>query len=307
MSLIQGQVKEWALDAGVEPIRIPGYWWHSSSAPSSLKVGSPARAEEKVMLILHGGGYVLGTAHPSGDAGPAFMGIMNATASMCRSFAVEYRLSSTSPFPTANPFPAALLDSIAAYNHLITVSGFLPENIIIAGDSAGGHIGLSLLRYLAETHVLPVPGGFIGHCSNGDISKSHLSNPDSSLLCTTDAISVLHNGLLGWGFQAYAGPLHDNPDAELNPYLCPGSIHPSMDEIVSFKGFPKILLSYGGAERLRDSNRVMGRRMRRDLGDDMVTILETPDATHDFLAHDWHEPARSDALSVIGKWVDNLV
>lgn len=255
------------------------------------------------MLILHGGGYVLGTAHPSSHAGPAFMGIMENTNSLCRSFAVEYRLSSGPPLPTSNPFPAALIDSVAAYNYLINVVGFEPKNIVIAGDSAGGHIGLSLLRYLVDTDTLPMPGGYIGHCSNGDLSMSHLSNPGSSLLCNTDAISGLHEGLLGWGFEAYIGPLRN---AESNPYLSQGSLHPSMEDIVSFKGFPRMLLSYGGAERLRDVNRTMGKRMKRDLGDDMVTILETPDATHDFLAHDWHEPARSNVLPVVGKWLDDL-
>lgn len=239
---------------------------------------------------------------------PLYMGIMEATKSIHRGLAVEYRLSSAAPFKIANPFPAAILDAVAGYNHLITVAGFLPENVIISGDSAGGLLAIGLLRYLAETNILQTPGGFLGLSSTCDISRSHLSNPDSSLLSAPDGIGLLNEGFLGWGLKAFAGSLHESLEdgPELNPYFGPASIHPAMEDKVSFKGFPRTFLSYGGAERLRDPNRVLGRRMKRDLGEDKVTILESADAIHDFITSVWYEPARSEALLAIGSWVDNL-
>ena len=46
-------------------------------------------------------------------------------------------------------FPAQLLDLAAAYAYLLTL-GFAAHNIVMAGDSSGGHLVLALSRYLAE-------------------------------------------------------------------------------------------------------------------------------------------------------------
>ena len=85
-------------------------------------------------------------------------------------FSVEYRLSSTHPLPEENPFPAALLDALAGYVHLVDVMGYDPANVIVAGDSAGGNIALALARYLVEIRgrraeagvaLLPAPPGHL--------------------------------------------------------------------------------------------------------------------------------------------------
>ena len=69
--------------------------------------------------------------------------------SACRRiFALEYRLASASPFPSANAFPACLVDAIAGYRYLVEDVGFAPENIILAGDSAGGGLAFGLAYYL---------------------------------------------------------------------------------------------------------------------------------------------------------------
>lgn len=57
---------------------------------------------------------------------------------------VNYR-KTLSP-ETAHPGP--LLDALAAYLYLFHNLHFLPENIILIGDSAGGHLSLMLTRYL---------------------------------------------------------------------------------------------------------------------------------------------------------------
>jgi acetyl esterase/lipase len=102
------------------------------------------------------------TAHPDGASTPVFTGLLDKTKTVNRLFSLEYRLSSSAPFLTANPFPAALIDAITGYNYLISGARFEPGNIIIVADSAGGHLALTFLRYLVETSVLPVPGAFIG-------------------------------------------------------------------------------------------------------------------------------------------------
>ena len=57
---------------------------------------------------------------------------------------VDYRLSSGPPLKREDPFPTAVIDSIAAYTYLVCMVGFLPRDIVITGESAGGNIALTL-------------------------------------------------------------------------------------------------------------------------------------------------------------------
>jgi epsilon-lactone hydrolase len=64
----------------------------------------------------------------------------------------EYRLA------PENPFPAALEDSVKVYRWLLN-SGYKPENIIIAGESAGGGLTLATLLALKDKGIsLPKAG-----------------------------------------------------------------------------------------------------------------------------------------------------
>ncbi|RMF96031.1 MAG: alpha/beta hydrolase [Gammaproteobacteria bacterium] len=97
-----------------------------------------------IMLYLHGGAYVLGSARLSAPI----------TAAICRAagfgaFSLDYRLA------PEHPCPAAIDDAIAAYEALLA-RGWPPERIVIAGDSAGGGLALALLVAAAE-RGLPRP------------------------------------------------------------------------------------------------------------------------------------------------------
>jgi len=246
------------------------------------------------------------TAHPKGISTPVITGLLEKTNSVNRLFSLEYRLSSSTPFPIANPFPAALIDAVTGYNYLISELGFTPNNIFIVADSAGGHLSLCLLRYLIETSVLPVPGAFIGLSPLCDISSSHLAIYDSSLLFETDVVGRLDKGLLEWAWKSFSGPLHDDPNdgPTKNPYLSPASISSDIESTISFKGFPEAFLVSGGAERIRDAVRTLKQRLVRDLGEGKVTAYEAPDGVHDFLTFTWHEPERTEVLGLLSSWVD---
>jgi len=246
------------------------------------------------------------TAHPNGISTPVITGLLGKTKSVDRLFSLEYRLSSSAPFPVSNPFPAALIDAVTGYNYLITELGFEPSDIIIVADSAGGHLALCFLRYLVETSVFSMPGAFIGVSPLCDISSSHLTVHDSSLSFKTDVVGRLDRGLLAWAWESLAGPLRDDPNhgPTKNAYLSPASISPDIESTISFKGFPETFLVSGGAERIRDAVRTLKERMVRDLGEDKVTAYEAPDGVHDFLAFTWHEPERTEVLELLSSWVD---
>lgn len=301
---ITGRVRKWAEAAKVETIRVPGYWYNSPR--SELAAVARAQPDEKVFYHFHAGAYIMETAHPQGISTPVVTGLLEKAKSVNRLFSLEYRLSSSAPFPTANPFPAALIDAVTGYNYLISELGFKPGNIIIVADSAGGHLALSFLRYLVETSILPVPGSFIALSPLCDITSSHLSIPDSSLVFETDVIGRLDEGLLGWAWESFAGPLHDDPNdgPTKNPYLSPASVSPDIESTISFKGFPETFLVSGGAERIRDAVRTLKQRLVRDLGEANVTTYEAPDGVHDFLAFTWHEPERTEVLELLSSWID---
>ncbi|KAG0699435.1 hypothetical protein DFH29DRAFT_781653, partial [Suillus ampliporus] len=62
-----------------------------------------------------------------------------------------------------NGFPAQLVDALSGLYYLTQTLGFAAENIIVVGDSAGGHLAITLCRYLiCESFPLfPVPRGTI--------------------------------------------------------------------------------------------------------------------------------------------------
>ncbi|CAD6572327.1 MAG: hypothetical protein TREMPRED_000499 [Tremellales sp. Tagirdzhanova-0007] len=56
---------------------------------------------------------------------------------------IDYRLA-----PTA-PWPLPLLDAISSYRYLLD-EGISEKDIVIAGDSAGGHLALALIRWVRD-------------------------------------------------------------------------------------------------------------------------------------------------------------
>lgn len=101
-------------------------------------------ASDLHVFYLHGGGYVFGdvATHRGAIDGLARLG--PATVWMPR-----YRLA------PEHPFPAALDDACAAYQALLA-TGIKPENVLLAGDSAGGGLSLALAVRLRDGG-LPLP------------------------------------------------------------------------------------------------------------------------------------------------------
>ncbi|MDO8896110.1 MAG: alpha/beta hydrolase [Bacteroidales bacterium] len=105
----------------------------------------PAGASaEKVILYVHGGGYVSGSCNDHRGFVSKFAnntGVTNLT--------FEYRLA------PEHPFPAAVEDSVKVYQWLLQ-SGYKSESILIAGESAGGGLTLATLLALKEQQI-PMP------------------------------------------------------------------------------------------------------------------------------------------------------
>lgn len=101
-------------------------------------------SSDAVMLYLHGGAYIAGGI----DTHAHWVAYL-AKAAGLRALLVEYRLA------PEHPFPAALDDAVQSY-HWLLKRGISPEQIIVAGDSAGGGLTLTtLIRLRDEGAPLP--------------------------------------------------------------------------------------------------------------------------------------------------------
>jgi epsilon-lactone hydrolase len=98
----------------------------------------PGAVLERVLLYLHGGGYVVCSVSTHRDLISRI-----ARAAGVRALGVDYRLA------PEHPFPAAVEDATAAYRWLVS-QGTAPGRIAIAGDSAGGGLTLATLVALRD-------------------------------------------------------------------------------------------------------------------------------------------------------------
>ena len=78
---------------------------------------------------------------------------------------IDYRVA------PENPFPAAVEDAVYAYKWLLDEKNYKPDQIVVAGDSAGGGLALALCMY-AKDHGLPLPGGVITMSPWTDVTLS---------------------------------------------------------------------------------------------------------------------------------------
>lgn len=203
----------------------------------------------------------------------------------------------------SHPFPTALVDAIAGYNYLVNDMGYVPENIIIEGDSAGANLALALTRYLVENKFpdLPPPGRLLLICPWSDLSLSHIKPGSSALPAINgDVLAPTEHGpgTAYYSIRSYLGP--DNlSTASSDPYISPSSLDLPKP---SFKNFPKTLMIVGGAELQFDMMQTLRKRMTEDMGDHLE-YYEVPDAIHDFICLEWYEPERTTSLQKIAEWI----
>jgi epsilon-lactone hydrolase len=104
-----------------------------------------------VVLVLHGSGYLICSSRTH----RGFASHLSEYSGM-PTFAVDYRLA------PEHPFPAAEDDVFAAYRWLLA-QGHDPAKIVVAGDSAGGHLAVALtLRLRSEGLPLPAALALFG-------------------------------------------------------------------------------------------------------------------------------------------------
>lgn len=169
----------------------------------------------RVLLNLHGGGYVLGPGE-AGTQEAVFMAGMG----RFRVIYADYRMAPDFPYP------AAIDDAMAVYRELLTKTP--AESIGVFGTSTGGAMTL-ILALRAKDEGLPLPGALASGTPWAQLNKvgdSYATNEG------VDNVLVSYDGWLAGAAELYAAG-HDMED----PYLSPvnGDVH----------GFPPTLLTSG--------------------------------------------------------------
>lgn len=188
------------------------------------------RQGSRTLLYLHGGGYFLCSPATHRDLIARL-----SVATRARTIAVDYRKA------PEYPYPAGIDDCEQAYRALLA-EGVAPEDIIVAGDSAGGGLALAVMLR-ARDAGLPLPGCAILLSPWCDLSRSGASIQDNA-----DYDYLTPAGLV-LGVETYLqgqDPLH------------PHVTHLRAD----LRGLPPLLVTTGSAELFYSENLELVARAR---------------------------------------------
>ena len=123
LSILPGKTKIQALQIG----KLAAEWISVDNTPDDCAI-----------LYLHGGAYNIGSLNTHRDLAARIT-----KASKIKTLLVDYRLA------PEHPHPAAVEDAVLAYRWLLK-NGFSSNNIVMAGDSAGGGLAIAALVKLRD-------------------------------------------------------------------------------------------------------------------------------------------------------------
>ncbi len=187
------------------------------------------------VLQLHGGAFVSGLNDLYRKMARRYCDMANGAAV----YTPDYRL-----WP-AYAYPAQQSDAMDAWTYLTQTLGYPAERIILAGDSAGGNLTLSLTLRLRDAGA-PLPAAIIALSPWADLSNSGRSHVENATQDPTFGVEASeYDGVTPVGVDT---TYPDGLDAR-DPYLSPS--------FGDYQGFPKMLLQAGDLEvLLSDSERI---------------------------------------------------
>ncbi len=238
-----------------------GSWFTQKNAEAPVTV-----------LYFHGGGY---SFYPRAYAN--FIALIT-LAAKSRTFALDYRLS------PEHRFPAQLEDALNAYRWLLE-TGIEPDKMIVAGDSAGGHLALTLLL-AARDSKLPLPGLVIAFSPATDFENA--------------SAGIVHNQESDWidrqMFKRWADWFCDSSQRR-QPLVSP--------LWADLRGLPPIYIQAGDCEILYDSIQSFTDRARSQGAE---IVLETwKGMNHVFQMFGPDVPQSAEALRRIEQVIDSRV
>jgi acetyl esterase/lipase len=200
----------------------------------------------RTLLYFHGGGYLLCSPATHRDLVSRL-----AYVAAARAIVVDYRKA------PEHPYPAGIDDCEQAYRALLA-EGVPPEQIIVAGDSAGGGLALAVLLRVRDAG-LPLPGCSVLLSPWCDLTRAGAS------ISANAAYDYLAAEDLAIGVEHYLQG-HDPQ-------------HPHVSHVrADLRGLPPLLVVTGDAELFYSENvELVGRARRQGV---TVTHLVEPGRVH---------------------------
>ncbi len=232
-----------------------------------------AAAGDRIVLYLHGGGYVLGSIDSHRHLIQRIALVAEGSA-----LALDYRRA------PEHPHPAAVEDAVAAYRWLLA-EGHEPSRLIIAGDSSGGGLTVATLVALRDSGA-PLPAA--GVCIS----------PWVDLECAGESMTA--RAADDWNSRELSLPLAqlylDGLDPR-TPLAAP--LYANLSDL------PPLFIQVGTAEVLYDDATRLAARARA------AGVAATLDPCEDMF-HDWHLfpdelPDAQEAIARLGKFARTLV
>ena len=189
-----------------------------------------AHMKKYIILYCHGGGYSTGSSLYA----RTLTGKLAASTSM-DVLSFDYRLA------PEHPYPAATEDAMQVWNYLMLL-GYGARDIILAGDSAGGNLALSLTLKLKEEGRL-LPRGLVLMSPWTDLTSS-----GKSYISKAEIDPVLNGAYLEKMIRNYA------EGQELtNPLISP--------LFGDYVGFPPTYIQVGNNEILLDDSVMLYKKL----------------------------------------------
>ncbi len=238
---------------------VPGIWAEPAGA-------SP----DEVLLLLHGGGFALGSS-----ASHRKLGGHVATACGAPVFVADFRLA------PEHPYPAAIEDALAVLAAW-RAEGRDPARITLVGDSAGGNLAIATtLRLMAAGEPLPRQVATMSPWLNMENTGATLDSNDA-----TDFL-IAREGLQA-NIDRYIGGVCDPTEPFANPLYA------------DLTGFPRLYICAGSVESLFDDSVRLDELARKHDVDVTFSVGEEQQHVYPFLAG---RTARADQeIAAIGAW-----
>ncbi len=227
------------VDAG----QVPGAW-----------IQTPESIPENIILFLHGGGYNSGSIHSHRSLTANI-----AHAAKSRALIIDYRLA------PEHPFPAAVQDARVAFDWLVE-NHIDPAQIIVAGDSCGGGMAISLMINLRNAGK-PLPAAAVCLSPWTDLTctgESWVTNRNKDIML--DAVSLKKAAQIYLGMTSSGIPLASPLYADL-------------------KGLPSILIQVGSDELILSDSTGLAERAKAAGVDVTLEVWEG-------MQHEWHFAAK---------------
>lgn len=210
----------WLNRQGAARVRLPAEFRRGAvsadGVPCEWVTPKNSRAD-RVLLYLHGGGFVFGLTPLHLPMGADLAGKLG-----MRVLMVDYRLAPD------YPYPAALEDCVTAYEWLLK-QGVLAQHIGVAGDSAGGNLTLTTMLKLRDSGT-PLPAAAACLSPVTDLTTKDHQRPGFEDPLLPPKATKLYSG-------SYIGG-HDGRDPLISPVfgnlrgLPPLLVHAGEDEIL---------------------------------------------------------------------------